>query len=64
MNIKTKLDPKQTVDLKELLMSEVIQTEALVNLLEKKGILTKKELMEEIRKVHKSMMQAKQDKER
>ena len=35
------LTPKRLVDIKELLMSEVIQTEALVNLLEKKGILTK-----------------------
>jgi hypothetical protein len=33
-----KLDKKQTVDYKELLMSEVIQSEALVNLLDKKGI--------------------------
>lgn len=58
------LDQKETVDIKELIISEVIQTEALVNLLEKKGILTKRELMDEIRDVHKSMMQAKRDKER
>ena len=58
------LDQKETVDIKELIISEVIQTEALVNLLEKKGILTKREVMDEIRDVHKSMMQAKRDKER
>ena len=51
----TKLDSKETVDIKELLMSEVIQSEALVNLLEKKGILTKHELLEEIKRVHKSL---------
>lgn len=54
------LDPKETIDMKELLMSEVIQTEALVNLLERKGILTKRELMDEIISVHKSMVTAKQ----
>jgi len=36
-----KLDPKQTVDFKELLISEVIQTEALTNLLDRKGIISK-----------------------
>jgi len=43
-----KLDPKELVSFKELLMSEVIQSEALVNLLERKGIITKQELLEEI----------------
>jgi len=37
------------VSFKELLMSEVIQPGALVNLSERKGIITKKELLEEIR---------------
>jgi len=59
----TKLDPKETVDIKELLMSEVIQTEALVNILERKGILTKRELLDEIISVHKSMVDAKQQRE-
>ena len=45
----TKLDPKEMVSFKELLMSEVIQSEALVNLSERNGIITKKELLEEIR---------------
>jgi hypothetical protein len=44
-----KLSSKEVVSFKELLMSEVIQSEALVNLLERKGIITKKELSEEIR---------------
>ena len=46
-----KLDQKQTVDLKELLMSEVIQSEALINLLDKKGIIFKQELLEEMKRV-------------
>jgi len=37
-----KLNQKQTVDLKELLMSEVIQSEVLINLLDKKGLISKK----------------------
>ena len=35
------LDPKQTVDLREVVISEIIQSGALVNLLERKGIITK-----------------------
>jgi hypothetical protein len=50
------LDPKETVDLKELLMSEVIQSEALINLLDKKGIISKEELLEEIKRIHASML--------
>jgi hypothetical protein len=34
------LDKKETVDLKELLLSEVIQSEAIINLLDKKGIVS------------------------
>ena len=52
------LDKKETVDLKELLMSEVIQSEALINLLDRKGIISKRELMEEIKKVQASMVKA------
>lgn len=46
-----KLDQKQTVDFKELLMSEVIQSEALINLLDRKGIISKQELLEEMKRV-------------
>jgi len=46
-----KLDQKQTVDFKELLMSEVIQSEALINILDRKGIISKKELLEEMKRV-------------
>ena len=48
-------DKKETVDLKELLMSEVIQSEVLINILDKKGIVSKRELLEEIRKVQAAM---------
>jgi hypothetical protein len=37
-----KLDPKETVNFEELLISEVTQSEVLVNSLEKKGIVTKR----------------------
>ena len=45
------LDPSEIVDLRELLMSEVIQSEALINLLDRKGIITKQELLEEMKRV-------------
>ena len=53
-----KLDPKETVDIKELILSEVIQLEALINILERKGILTKEELLEEIKRVAAKMPKA------
>ena len=42
------LDLKETLDFKELLMSEVIQHEALINVLTRKGFITRQELIEEI----------------
>jgi glycyl-tRNA synthetase alpha subunit len=54
-----KLDPKQTVDLKELLMSEVIQSEALINLLDGKGIISKQELLKEMKRVQSLMIKSK-----
>jgi hypothetical protein len=58
-----KLDPKQTVDFKELLISEVIQTEALTNLLDRKGIISKEELLEKIKRVAARMPRAEKPKE-
>lgn len=49
-----KLNPKELVTFEELLMSNTIEQEALVNLLEKKGIITKKELLEEIKRLRAS----------
>jgi len=40
------LDPKQIVSFEELLMSQVVQQEALTRLLVEKGVFTKEELME------------------
>lgn len=46
-----KLDPKELVSFKELLLSNVYTQETLMNLLEKKGILTKKEVLEDIKRI-------------
>jgi hypothetical protein len=46
-----KLDPKELVTFGELLMSNTVEQEALVNLLEKKGIINKEELLEEIKRL-------------
>jgi hypothetical protein len=54
----TKIDPKDLVTFREALVSEIIASEALVNLLERKGIITKQELMEEINKVQASIPKA------
>ena len=53
------LDSKELVNFKELLMSEVIQSEALINLLDSKGIISKQELLEEMKRVHATMIKAK-----
>lgn len=54
-----KLDQKELVSFKELLMSDVIQSEALINLLDRKGIISKQELLEEIIKVQAAMVSGK-----
>ena len=46
-----KPDPKEIVSFEELLMSNVYTQEALVTLLEKKGIITKAEVLEEIKRL-------------
>ncbi len=45
------LDPKETVSFEELLMSNVYTQEALINLLEAKGLIKKAELLEEIKRL-------------
>ncbi len=42
----TPLDPNQVVSFEELLMSQVVQQEALTRLLVEKGIFTKEEFLE------------------
>jgi len=54
-----KLDTKEIVTAEELLMSEVIQSEALINLLDKKGIINKQELLEEMKRVKAMMIKSK-----
>lgn len=46
-----KLGPRETVDFKELLVSEIVQSEALVNLLDRKAIISRQELLEEINRI-------------
>ncbi len=49
-----RLDSKEAVSFEEVLMSNIFTQEALVNLLEKKGLITKAELLEEIKRLRKS----------
>jgi hypothetical protein len=53
-----KLDANELVTFRSALLSEIIASEALVNLLERKGIITKQELLEEIMTVQESMLKA------
>ena len=53
-----KLDPKELVSFREMLLSEVITSEAVINLLDRKGIISKQELMEEMKRVQASMLRA------
>ena len=46
-----KLDSVRTIDLRQVVLSDVVQGEALINLLERKGILTRQELLEEVKRV-------------
>ena len=47
-----KLDPNEFEGYKEALLSQVFTLDALVNLLERKGLITKEELIDEIKKLH------------
>lgn len=49
------ITPEDLEELQSLLISESIQLEAIVNLLEKKGILTKRELEDEIGQIQSSL---------
>ena len=49
-----KIDPKEVVTIEEIAHSNMYQLEALTNLLERKGILTKAEVLDEIKRLHTS----------
>ncbi len=51
--MSNKLDSKEVVTFEELLLSNTIQQEAMFNILERKGLLSKKELLDEIIKIKK-----------
>jgi len=51
----TPLDPKQIVSFEELLMSQVVQQEALTRLLVEKWIITKEEFLEMVKVVDQEM---------
>jgi hypothetical protein len=53
------LDPKQVVSFEELLMSQVIQQEALTRLLVEKRIFTPEELLKVVRVVSQGMKREK-----
>ena len=51
----TPIDPKQIVSFEDLLMSQVIQQEAMTRLLIEKGIFTKQEFLGMVRVVNKEI---------
>ena len=52
-----KMDPKEIVSFEELVMSNVYTQEAIVNILEKKGILRREEVLDEIKRLKESKVQ-------
>jgi hypothetical protein len=50
-----KLNSGQTVSFEELLMGNTLTQEALINLLEKKGLLSKADLLKEIKRLKQSV---------
>jgi hypothetical protein len=53
VSMASSLEPKQIVDLEELLMSQAVQQEALIRLLVKKGIFSREEFSEMVKVVNK-----------
>lgn len=54
-----KIEIKHNNELKEAIVSELIESEALINLLERKGIITKRELVDEIKKLKAELFKSK-----
>jgi len=55
----TALDPKQIVSFEELLMSQVVQQEALTRLLVENGVFTKEKSLEMVKVVDREMKREK-----
>lgn len=53
-----KMDKKQTVSAEELLISNIYEQEALVNVLVRKGLITKEELIDEIKRLKAAAVRA------
>ncbi|MEW6613983.1 MAG: hypothetical protein AB1401_00705 [Thermodesulfobacteriota bacterium] len=56
-----KLDIREMVSTEDLLVSEMVTTEALINVLDRKGIITKAEVLEEIQAVKEKMLKGEID---
>jgi len=52
--MSNKLDPKETVSFEEVLMSNVYTQEAIINIMVRKGLLTRSEVLEEVVKLKKT----------
>ncbi len=52
-----KLNKKETIPLEELVISQMWELQALYNLLEKKGVITKNELLEETQRIKETKLQ-------
>jgi len=51
--MSSKLEPKEIVSFEEVLMSNVYTQEAILNVLERKGLLSRSEVMKEIMELKK-----------
>jgi len=51
----TPLDPKQVVTFEELLMSQMVSQDALIRLLIAKGLFTKEEFLDMVKKIDQEM---------
>jgi hypothetical protein len=54
-----KIEIKQTSEMREALISELIESEALINILERKGIITKQELVQEMKRLRAELLKSK-----
>lgn len=54
-----KLNPKEIVTFEELLMSNTYTQEALINILEGKGLISKQEILEEVRNIRRKNIKSK-----